>query len=83
MLPDLGDIAAGPGDGRHWRQQSLTFGGEAPAALVGAYPAEGPGWVSDASHARGLDDLNPGWPATAAAVPLWSLDRLTVRAWLG
>lgn len=72
MMPDLGDVAVGPGDVRALGATVANIGGEAPAALVGAYPAEGPVWVSDASHACGLDDLNarvgqkvPGLAASA------------------
>jgi len=71
MMPDLGDVTIGPGDVMALGRQSLTPG-EAPAALVGGYPAEGPVRVSDVSHACGLDDLNagvgqqvPGLPASA------------------
>jgi hypothetical protein len=39
MMPDLGDVTIGPGDVMALGRQSLTPG-EAPAALVGAYPAE-------------------------------------------
>lgn len=60
MMPDLGDATAGPGDVRALGATVADIGGEAPAALAGAYPAEGPVQVSDASHAYGLDDLNAG-----------------------
>jgi hypothetical protein len=58
MMPDLGDITVGPGDVTAQRATVTNINGEAPAALLGASPAEGPVWVSDASHACGLDDLN-------------------------
>jgi hypothetical protein len=58
MMPDLGDVIVGPGDVRALGATVANIGGEAPADLVGAYLAEGPVRVSDASHACGLDDLN-------------------------
>ena len=79
MVPDLGDVTIGPGDVMALGRQSLTPG-EAPAALVGAYPAEGPVRVSDASHACGLDDLNAGLASRSRAS---RLVRSTRPAYLG
>jgi hypothetical protein len=44
MMADLGDVSIGPGDVMALGRQSLTPG-EAPAALVGAYPAEHPAGI--------------------------------------
>jgi hypothetical protein len=70
MVPDLGDVTIGPGDVRALGATVADIGGEAPTALVGAYPAVGPVWVSDATDAcRGLDDLNAGIGQQAPRLP--------------
>jgi hypothetical protein len=43
-MPDPGDVTVGPGDVTALGGATVAnIGGEAPAALVGAYPPEGPG----------------------------------------